>query len=136
MKVLLLLLFPVIPIIWGLIAIELPQSDQKPSLNYNFKITNKISFCIRFSLTGIQGFRSVFCSDPFCMKFEISTQYGFVYLNGESFIFKIPHDSIQPYAWHHFCFSFDGQNYIVAVEGNIWYKGNRQSGTRFEKIFT
>jgi hypothetical protein len=65
------------------------------------------------------------------MKFEISQQYGFVFLNGETFIFKIPNDSITPYAWHNFCFSFDGHQYLVVVEGNIWHQSNRQSCSIF-----
>jgi hypothetical protein len=131
MKVLLLHFFLVLPKAWGSLVIDLPQNDPTPALNYDFKITNLISFCIRFRFEGIQGYRSVFCSDPFCMKFEISQQYGFLYLNKESFIFKIPNNSITPYAWHNFCFSYDGQQYLVVVEGNIWHHTNRQSCSRF-----
>ena len=123
--------FLVLSIVWGSLVIDLPQNDPTPALNYDFKITNVISFCIRFRFEGLQGYRSVFCSDSFCMKFEISQQYGFVFLNGETFIFKIPNDSITPYAWHNFCFSFDGQQYLVVVEGNIWHQTNRQSCSRF-----
>ena len=123
--------FLVLSIVWGSLVIDLPQNDPTPALNYDFKITNVISFCIRFRFEGLQGYRSVFCSDPFCMKFEISQQYGFVFLNGETFIFKIPNDSITPYAWHNFCFSFDGEQYLVVVEGNIWHQTNRQSCSRF-----
>ena len=123
--------FLILPKVWGSLVIDLPQNDPTPVLNYDFKITNVISFCIRFKFEGIQGYRSVFCSDPFCMKFEISQQYGFVFLNGETLIFKIPNNSITPYAWHNFCFSFDGQQYFVVVEGNIWHQTNRQSCSRF-----
>ena len=131
MKVLMLHFYLILPKVWGSLVIDLPQNDPTPALNYEFKITNVISFCIRFRFEGIQGYRSVFCSDPFCMKFEISQQYGFVFLNGETLIFKIPNDSITPYAWHNFCFSFDEQQYLVVVEGNIWHQTNRQSCSRF-----
>ena len=117
--------------IMGSLVIDLPQNNQTIllKLNEDLKITNTNSFCIRFRLTGIKGYRSLFCTDEFefCLLFEVKQQYGFVYLNGESFIFTIRRDLVQPYAWHHFCFSFDGKSYVVIVEGKIWHQANRQS---------
>ena len=120
-------LYPIL----GSLVIDMPQNNQKIllSLNEDLKITNINSFCIRFRLTGIKGYRSLFCTDEFefCLLFEVKQKYGFVYLNGESFIFTIQRDLVQPYAWHHFCFSLDGKSYMVVVEGNIWHQANRQS---------
>ena len=125
---------------WGSLVVDLPQNNQKISLNFNndLKITNVNSFCIRFRLTGIQGYRTLFCSDEFefCLQFEILQQYGFVYLNKESFIFTILKDLVQPYAWHNFCFSFDGKSYLVVFEGHVWHQGNRQSCSRVGWLFS
>ena len=114
---------------WGSLVVDLPQqNDQKIFLNFSndLKLTKIISFCIRFLFTGIQEFRSLFCSEEFCLKFDISHNYGFVYLKDENLIFKIPKNSVQPHAWHHFCFSSDGQKYQIITEGNIWYQSNRK----------
>ena len=115
---------------WGSLVVDLPQNNQEISLKFNdsLKITNVNSFCIRFRLTGIQGYRTLFCTDEFefCLDFEVSNQYGMVFLNGESFIFTIQKDLVQPYAWHHFCISFDGKSYDVVMDGNIWYQAHRQ----------
>ena len=67
------------------LVIDLPQNNQTIllKLNEDLKITNTNSFCIRFRLTGIKGYRSLFCTDEFefCLLFEVKQQYGFVYLN-------------------------------------------------------
>ena len=121
----------------GSLVIDLPQNDQKTLLTFDndIRITSINSFCIRFRLTGLQGYRTLFCTHEFeyykyCLLFEVIQKYGFVYLNEESFIFTIRRDLVQPYAWHNFCFSFDGKSYKVVVEGQIWHQGNRQSCSR------
>ena len=106
---------------WASLVVELPQ-DQNVHLKLDkeIKIRNIITFCIRFNLRGSTAKESyLFSSSPtnLAVLLKVNRLLGFVTLNEDSLVFKIPKNAIKPYSWYHFCFTADENTYQISVEG-------------------
>ena len=107
---------------WASLVVELPQENGKVHLKLEkeIKITNIITFCIRFNLRGSTSKeRILFSSSPtnFLVLLKVSRLIGFVRLNENILVFKIPKKTIKLYSWYHFCFTADEYTYQISVEG-------------------
>ena len=104
---------------WASLVIKLPQDNDYTilTLDTDIEISNVLSFCIRFSLNGKQqNEKALVCSHNghWCFVLRLALNHGFVTLNGQDLIFKVPNaNSAHPHAWHHFCFSSDENTYQV-----------------------
>ena len=122
--------FPLLPIIsfccsWASLVIELPHDNDYTvlTLDTDIEIRNVLSFCIRFNLNGkLQSEKALVCSHNgrWCFVLRLALNHGFVILNGQDLIFKVPNaSSAHPHAWHHFCFSSDENTYQVPSNYNF-----------------
>ena len=106
---------------WATLVVELPQDEKVYlKLENEIQIKNVITFCVRFNLRGtLAKDRILFSSSPTQLSVSLIFQrlIGFVFLNKDSLIFKIPKKTIKPYSWYHFCFTADENTYQVSVEG-------------------
>ena len=109
---------------WASLVVELPQEGNVYlKLDKEIKIRNIITFCIRFNLRGITSKESVlFSSSPtnLSVVLRVNRLIGFVRLNQNILIFKIPKKTVKSYSWYHFCFTADENTYQISVEGENW----------------
>ena len=134
-----LYLLPFLLFIWncyGTLVIEhRADSDIKPTLtlNMDIEITNSITFCIRFYLKGSTTLKYIFISqnEEIALRFPFVPSYtgglGFIHLNREILIFKIPKTGIDPFNWHHLCFSSDEKSYKVVADGLVWHDAQHKN---------
>jgi hypothetical protein len=110
------------------------DSDIKPTLTLDkdIEITNSITFCIRFYLKGTTTLKYIFISqnEEIALRFPFVPSYtgglGFIHLNREILIFKIPKTGIDPFNWHHLCFNSDEKSYKVVADGLIWHEAEHK----------
>ena len=106
---------------WATLVVELPQSEKVYlKMDKEIQIRNIITFCIRFNLRGtIAKDRFLFSSFPtqLGVLLVVKRSIGFVRLNKNNLVFKIPKETIKPYSWYHFCFSANESTYQISVEG-------------------
>ena len=91
-------------------------------INVN-RVDHVKSFCIRFLVTKSDKSITLFNATPFKnfrLKIFFKEKYGHVWMNHHQMIFEITHP-IVPFVYHHLCFSQNGTQYSIAVDGELWY---------------
>ena len=127
---------------WGTLVVKVPFERKNPdiktvlTLNRQIEIASSILFCIRFQFKSNAKDAFIFGSEKrsLALRFDAmqlvmgSANFGegFVTINGNDYIFKIPQKMFS-YEWHHFCFNSDMKKYQVLVDGVSLYKGSHNS---------
>ena len=126
-------LFPLLFSLWYVYAttvINVPnEKDTFLSFDKNLEVGVPVTVCIRFKLEGYLTNRVIFSSegDKFRLSLRPKDDQGWIILNDVAIPFKIIKHQLQPYTWHHLCFTLDKKSYVVIVDGHQWYESSYAS---------
>ena len=126
-------LFPFLFSLWydyATIVINVPnEKDTFLSFDKNLEVAIPITVCIHFKLKGYVTNRIIFSSngDKFRLSLRPKDDQGWIRWNDVYIPFKMIRHQLQPYTWHHLCFTLDKKSYVVIVDGQQWYESSYAS---------
>ena len=97
--------------------------DEEASLSFdnNIEISSVFTVCLRLNIKGYLTDQFIFGSNNGNLDLFIGfrIKIGYIELNQQTEVFKIPNDVFHLYTWNHFCLSLDEEIMTIIANGQI-----------------